>query len=66
MNYFKTYRRRCDEPMRRSKERGFTASGKRWRCKGECKNCICCLETRYDGTEEHFNPMFTGRREDEQ
>jgi len=52
--------------MRRSKEECFTAEGRKWRCRGDCKNCICCLETRYDGTEEHFNPMFTGRREDEQ
>ena len=61
-NPYRTYARRCDKPMRRSKERGFMASGRRWRCTEDCSSCICCLEKRYDGTWEHHNPRFTGER----
>ena len=46
--------RRCDKAMRRSKEKGFTPYYKKWKCTGECKNCICCLERIEDGTERHF------------
>lgn len=59
---YKTYARRCDEPMRRSKERCYTPSRRKWRCTEQCNNCVCCLEKRYDGTWEHFNPLFTGER----
>lgn len=48
-------RRRCDKPMRRSKEQCNTAFNRWWRCTGECKVCICCLITLDDGTEEHVN-----------
>ena len=46
--------RRCDEAMRRSKEKGFRAPGIRWRCDGECKECICCIVKSDDGNERHF------------
>jgi hypothetical protein len=58
-------RRRCDEPMRKSKERCYTNKGHRWRCTGECRTCICCLEMMPDGRERHFNPLFKGVRIDE-
>ena len=65
MNYFKTIRRRCDTAMRSKKELAYTPEHRRWRCPKDFTNCICALETRYDGTEEHFNPMFKGVREDD-
>ena len=46
--------RRCDEAMKRSKEKCFTPNHRRWKCTGECKTCICCLETIEDGTERHL------------
>jgi len=54
--------RRCDIPMRRSKEKCYTRYNKPWRCTKDCKNCICCLEKHKDGSESHFNPMFKGVR----
>ena len=65
-NPYKTYARKCDKAMRRSKERCYIASGRRWRCTEDCSSCICCMEKRYDGTWEHFNPRFEGRREDDE
>lgn len=49
--------RRCDKAMKRSKERCFIPSigRERWRCTGECRSCICCLETLEDGTERHVS-----------
>ena len=44
--------RRCDEPMRRSKEKTH-----RWKCTGKCKTCICCITIDQEGNEEHVNPL---------
>ena len=49
-------RRRCDQAMKRSKEKCNTPFFKKWKCNDDCRNCICCLMTMEDGTEEHFNP----------
>lgn len=49
--------RRCDEPMRRSKESARNArSLKQWKCDGRCKECICCIEQLISGEERHVNP----------
>lgn len=53
--------RRCDEPMRRSKEK----PGSRWKCKGKCKECLCCIEMDFNGNEEHINLMNNARKRDE-
>ena len=47
-------RRRCDRPMRRSKEHGYKANGLRWKCPEDCKNCFCCIEQDQDGNERHI------------
>lgn len=47
--------RRCDEPMRRSKEKCVTPARRPWRCKSDCKNCICCIWMDENGTEQHVN-----------
>lgn len=62
MNYGNRFEisRRCDEPMKRSKEKCRRPSGKRWKCDGNCKQCICCLIMADDGTEHHFNPLRKG------
>ena len=54
---YKIISRRCDESMRRSKERCYISSIGRmaWRCTGECSRCICCIETIEDGTERHVS-----------
>ena len=44
--------RRCDEPMRRSKEKTH-----RWKCTGKCKTCICGITIDQEGNEEHVNPL---------
>jgi hypothetical protein len=44
---------RCDSSMRRSKERCKMPDGRRWRCTGECIDCICCLFKQDDGIEVH-------------
>lgn len=49
--------RRCDVPMRRSKERCRKPNGKPWRCTGECKSCICSIYKTDNGTEHHNNTM---------
>lgn len=46
-------RRRCDRPMRRSKERGYKAPGVRWKCPEDCRKCFCCIEADQDGNERH-------------
>lgn len=50
-------RRRCDTAMRRSKERCRIPSidRQRWECRGECRSCICCIETAEDGSESHVS-----------
>ena len=48
-------RKRCDEPMRRRKEKLNTPYHRPWKCKGECTNCICCIVTLSDGTEQHLS-----------
>ena len=45
---------KCDESMRRSKERCWTPNNRRWRCTGECKECHCALFKKDDGTWEHL------------
>ena len=47
--------RRCDEPMRRSKERCNTPFHTRWKCTGNCAGCICCIEKDENGNERHSN-----------
>ena len=47
--------RRCDEAMKRSKEKCITPQYRRWRCTGECKTCICCIYQTNDGKEHHVN-----------
>lgn len=49
--------RRCDVPMRRSKERCRTIYGDKWRCTGECKSCICCIYMADNFKEHHVNYM---------
>ena len=49
--------RRCDEPMRRSKEQCYTPWHKRWKCTGDCKNCICSIYKTNNGVEHHNNLM---------
>lgn len=48
---------RCDEPMKRSKEkclrRTETGMTYRWKCTGKCEECICCLIKQDDGTWLH-------------
>ena len=44
--------RRCDEPMRRSKERCITPAYRKWKCSEDCRNCICCIQMDENGNEE--------------
>lgn len=44
---------RCDESMRRSKEKCFTPFNTKWRCDKDCTNCICALVKQYDGSWKH-------------
>lgn len=44
---------KCDEAMRRSKERCYIQEGVRWRCTHNCDGCHCALHKRSDGTWEH-------------
>ena len=51
---------KCDEAMRRSKERCFVPVEvgeslyvKRWKCNKDCENCHCALHKKNDGTWEH-------------
>lgn len=48
-------RHRCDIPMRRSKERCWTPFDKRWRCTGDCTNCLCCIYMDENGNEHHVS-----------
>ena len=43
-------KRRCDVPMKRSKERT-----RRWKCNKDCRNCFCCIEMDNNGDEEHVD-----------
>ena len=45
--------RKCDKAVRRSKERCSTPVYTRWRCIGECQNCVCGMYKKDDGTWEH-------------
>lgn len=63
---YKTYARKCDTAMRRSKEKCLTPNFNKWTCTEDCRNCICCLEKHYDGTWGHFNPRFTGERKEDE
>ena len=47
--------RRCDIPMRRSKEQCTKPNGKPWRCTGECSECICSIYKTETGVEAHNN-----------
>ena len=46
-------KRECDKAMKRSKEKCWTPEGRRWRCDGDCKNCICCITTLQGGERSH-------------
>ena len=48
-------KRRCDVPMRRSKEKCITPRLRPWRCPEDCKNCICCIWMDENGNESHVN-----------
>lgn len=52
---------RCDEPMRRSKERCQTRMGDGkvypWQCSGECTTCFCCIVMDEQGNEKHINTV---------
>lgn len=47
--------RRCDEAMRRSKERCITPAYHKWKCTEDCRNCICCITMDDQGNEQHVN-----------
>ena len=57
MHYGSKYiiNRRCDEPMRRSKEQCYIRPGVHWSCTGKCKECICSIYKTNNGTEHHNN-----------
>lgn len=55
--------KRCDEPMRRSKEKLNTPYHRPWKCTGKCASCVCCIATLSDGTEQHINLMGKQLRE---
>lgn len=44
---------KCDEAMKRSKEKCFTPYGTRWRCTDNCRECICAMFKQEDGTWMH-------------
>lgn len=44
---------KCDEAMRRSKERCYLQEHVRWECKHDCEHCHCALHKNKDGTWEH-------------
>lgn len=46
--------KRCDIPMRRSKEKCMTLNGNRWECHKNCDGCFCVIYKYNDGTEEHL------------
>ena len=51
---------RCDEPMRRSKERAVNESWgvygiPKWKCTGKCSQCICGLVMDSFGVWSHVN-----------
>ena len=55
-------KRRCDEAMRRSKEKA-DGQGDPFKCAGECKNCICCIEMDNYLVESHVN-LLAARKGD--
>lgn len=57
--------RRCDEPMRRSKEKCITPFYRPWRCTEDCRNCFCCIQMDENGTESHVNVASHKRYKDE-
>lgn len=48
---------RCDEPMRRSKEKCDRLTPMklryRWKCTSKCEECVCGLIKQEDGTWVH-------------
>ena len=54
---------RCDESMRKSKERCYIPFGRRWRCSTNCQECICALFQQDDGTWTH-KKMDRGEKSD--
>ena len=65
MHYASKYiiSRRCDEPMRRSKEQGYIRQGVHWKCTNQCKTCICSIYKTNNGVEHHNN-LLTKQIED--
>lgn len=59
-------KRRCDEPMKRSKEECRLPNGKRWRCTKDCRECICCIYTTDDGREAHVSMMYKNPEEQDE
>ena len=45
---------RCDESMKRSKEKCNTPFHSTWKCTGDCKTCICCIVKDANGFEHHM------------
>lgn len=52
---------KCDEAMKRSKERCYSQEKVRWRCTKNCDSCHCALYKRDDGTWEH-RPVRVGHQ----
>lgn len=48
-------KRKCDQSMRRSKERCITPNLRRWKCTEDCKNCVCGMYQTQEGDWHHNN-----------
>ena len=49
--------RKCDVPMKRSKEKCNTANHTWWKCTKECSTCICGMYQTEEGDWHHNNLM---------
>lgn len=45
---------RCDEPMKKSKEKCYAQENVRWVCAKDCEHCVCAMFKKTDGTWEHL------------
>ena len=50
-------KRKCDEQMKRSKEKCNTANHTWWKCTKECSTCICGMYQTEEGDWHHNNLM---------
>ena len=46
---------RCDKSMRKSKERCLNRYFTKWKCTGECRECICAIVKEESGEEHHVS-----------